>query len=147
MPLRGLGCGAREGLGAACLLMAAFPPLPSPHPASRRIANWGQRCFLSPHVAAAALQPRLCGGAHGGEDVSDTALAGRGAGGQPWQAHPVPPVQRQLTAPAIAPADGDRVETVAGGGYRDQGHMTRGAASAVLPMSAKAVTGATMNEE
>jgi len=58
-----------------------------------------------------ALQPRICGRARGGEDEWDAALVGRGAGGQSWQEHPV----AALTAPAIAPTDGDRVGTVAGG--------------------------------
>jgi len=68
------------------------------------------------------------------------------AGSRGRSEHPVAALQRQLIAPAIAPADGDRVGTVAGGGHRDQRPMTGGAGSAALPMSARAATGAKMYE-
>jgi len=45
----------------------------------------------------------------------------------------------------MAPADGNRVETVAGGGYRDQ--RPRGAESAALPMSENSATGAKIYEK
>ena len=141
MPTGDTRRGARTHLDAAHPLTATFPVLPSPPAGSRKAVDRAQYRLLDTCVTAAALFSLICGHSCGRGHVWHVALVERGRGEEP-KGHPA----AALTAPAIAPAGGERIGTVARGSDLDQRPVDGGAASAALPMSATTATGAKRTE-